>query len=164
MDLSLQKEQFSRAYVRAVAAAAAFAAEEPKVDDDSVDMQVCARGGEGTTRSPRLEIQVKCTSGDILGDEHLTFFLKKKNYDDLRATTLVPRCLVVVVVPEDVNLWLAHSEAELLVRHCGYWSALRGLPPTDNTSGMTVKIPRANLFDVEQLKAIMTRIGSGGMP
>ena len=68
VDLNLQKEQFSRAYVPAIAAAAAFAAEEPLVDDDSVDMEICARGGEGTTKSPRLEVQVKCTSSDVLRD------------------------------------------------------------------------------------------------
>lgn len=165
MEQNLQKEEFSRAYVRAVAAAAAFAAAEPRVDDDSVDMEISGRGGQGTSKSPRLDIQLKCTSDHtIIQDDSLAFFLKKKNYDDLRGTTLVPRCLVVVVVPEDTGAWLAHSESELVLRHCGYWVSLRDRPGTDNVSGVTVTIPRANTFDVEQLRAIMDRIGSGGMP
>lgn len=164
MDQNLQKEEFSRAYVRAIAAAAAFAVEDRRVDDDSIDMAIFARGGEGTTRSPRLEIQVKCTSSEVLHNDDVSFFLKKKNYDDLRATTLVPRYLVVVIVPKEVDAWVSHSEEELTVRHCGYWMSLRDRPATDNTSGETIRIPRVNRFDVEQLQAIMSRIGSRSMP
>ena len=54
MDLDMQKEQFSRAYVQAVAACAGFAFSIPSVDDDSVDMSIHQTGGGGTIRSPRL--------------------------------------------------------------------------------------------------------------
>jgi hypothetical protein len=43
MDLAAQKEQFSRTYVGAVAAAAGFAVYVPNVDDDSVDLGLAAR-------------------------------------------------------------------------------------------------------------------------
>ncbi|HVA50431.1 MAG TPA: hypothetical protein VNH11_29045 [Pirellulales bacterium] len=52
MDLDMQKEQFSRAYVQAVSACAGFAWSMPSVDDDSVDMVLHQTGGGGTVRSP----------------------------------------------------------------------------------------------------------------
>lgn len=38
MEISQRKEQFSRAYVLAVAAAAGYAWYQPSVDDDSIDL------------------------------------------------------------------------------------------------------------------------------
>ena len=41
MDLNQCKEQFSIAYVRAVASAAGYGVQKPDVDDDSIDLRVC---------------------------------------------------------------------------------------------------------------------------
>ncbi len=38
MDIDQRKEQFSHAYVKAVAAVAGFAWYKPSVDDDSIDL------------------------------------------------------------------------------------------------------------------------------
>lgn len=64
-----QKQQLSFAYVRAVAAGAGFACDGPSVDDDRVDVVIGASGlinGRSLIRSPRVEIQLKATSQDIL--------------------------------------------------------------------------------------------------
>ena len=69
VDSNRQKEQFSDAFIRAVAAAAGYAVSKPSVDDDSIDWQIAATGGKGTTRSPRLELQLKCrTNLNVLAD------------------------------------------------------------------------------------------------
>lgn len=47
MELNQQKELFSEAYVRAVAAVGGFSVSQPEVDDDSIDLKIVARGGEG---------------------------------------------------------------------------------------------------------------------
>ncbi len=65
-----QKEQFSRAYVQAVAACAGFAWSVPSVDDDSIDMTLSQTGGRGTIRSPRLDVQIKCKAGCANGFWH----------------------------------------------------------------------------------------------
>jgi hypothetical protein len=44
MDENQQKEQFSYAYVRAVASVAGYGVHRPEPDDDSVDLVVSARG------------------------------------------------------------------------------------------------------------------------
>ncbi len=71
MTIDDQKEQFSFAYVRAVAATARIAANEPTVDDDSVDLILQQKGTGGIFRSPRLEVQVKCTDAAIITSAHI---------------------------------------------------------------------------------------------
>ena len=91
--------------------------------------------------------------------------IKRKNYDDLRATdVLVPRILVVVLVPDQPADWLAHSETQLAMRRCGYWCSLRGLPAGANTTGQTVQVPRSQTFTVQSLQAMMARVGQGALP
>jgi hypothetical protein len=165
MDLNQRKQAFSKAYVKAVAAVCGYATGEPDVDDDSVDLTLSARGGSGTIRSPKLDIQLKCTARDVLSNGNLNFPLPIKNYDELRPTDLmVPRVLVVVLVPDEIMNWVLHSEEELVLRHCGYWYSLLGMPDTDNTTTVTVGIPRTQVFDVSGLGAIMTRLTEGGLP
>jgi len=165
MDISMQKEQFSRAYVQAVAACAGFAWSTPSVDDDSVDMVLHQTGGSGTIRSPRVELQLKCRAAKTPAEDIFPHSLSLKNHDDLRDTNvLVPRILVVVLVPDDPRDWLGHSEAELALRRCGYWVSLRGSPPSENASSQTVHISRTRQFTISSLQAMMQRIGQGGLP
>jgi hypothetical protein len=143
---------------------AGFTIYVPVVDDDSVDLGLAASGELGTIRSPKLDLQLKCTSHDAAG-ETLPFPLSTKNYNELRAeNVLVPRILVVVVVPQDLTDWLVHSEDNLLVRHCGYWVSLRGMPESENVTSVTVHVPRSNQFTVEAVTQMMNSVANGGLP
>lgn len=165
MDLNAQKEQFSRAYVQAVAAVAGYSWSVPSVDDDSIDLTLSARGGGGTTRSPKLDLQLKCHALQTPTSTQFSFDLKIKNYDDLRDETIqVPRILIVVLVPDNIVDWLNHTEAELAMRRCGYWSSLRGAAPTTNKNTIAVPMDRSRQLTPQELAQIMQRIGSGGVP
>ena len=166
MDLSQQKEQFSIAYIRAVVSVAGYAVYRPEVDDDSVDLGVSLRGGKGTIRSPRLEIQLKCTADEIWQNDPMSFSLKKKNYDDLRGDdVLVPRILVVVCVPPDSRQWIEQDEERLLMRRCAYFLSLRTLPERpDVGTSVTVMIPRQQQLTVMALREVMAMIGRGMRP
>ena len=86
-------------------------------------------------------------------------------YNDLRDPELaVPRLLVVVVVPTAIDDWIAVSETELVLRHCGYWRSLSGEAATTNTGTITVEIDRANVFDVEGLTNLMSAVAAGQTP
>lgn len=148
-----------------MAAAAGYATSKPSVDDDSVDWQIAATGGQGTTRSPRLEIQLKCrTELDVLDDE-FRLPLEVKNFNDLAPTNvMVPRILVLVMVPTNVSEWLSLDDMSLVLRNCAYWVSLRGREPSDNTHTETVGIPRSQRFDVDALREMMGRISVGGFP
>jgi hypothetical protein len=79
MDPNAQKEHLGYVFVRAVAYAAGFSCSRPEVDDDSVDLCIARRGPGGTVRSPRLELQVKCTGAGALKKQELGFQLPLKN-------------------------------------------------------------------------------------
>jgi len=112
-------------YVLAVAATAGYGTYKPSPDDDSVDFGIAARttalaNGVVTMRSPRLELQLKCTAASTPLGDSLSFALKLKNYEELRADNFViPRILVIVLVPDVAADWLAHSESELCMRLLG---------------------------------------------
>ena len=158
MDLSQRKEQFSHAYVRAVAAVAGFAVAIPEVDEDSIDMTLSGRGVNGLPLRPKLDIQLKCTSDDIIRGDQMVYPLKRKNHDEPRITEfLAPRLPVVVHVPRSEDEWLRRSEEELTMRRCGYWASLYGMAKTTNVSTVTIQLPRANVFDVAGLTGLMGR-------
>jgi len=77
---------------------------------------------------------------------------------------LIPRILIVVLVPNDLTDWLNHSEQELAMRYCGYWISLRGEPATGNTATVTVHLPRTSQFTVAELQSIIQRIGNEQFP
>lgn len=165
MDLNQRKEKFSEAYLRAVASVAGFTLYRPEVDDDSVDWGVAARVTQTLRRRPRLELQLKCTSGDVLRADGLHFPLPVRNHEHLRQPhLLVPRILVVVRVPEALEDWLFQSEQTLALRHCGYWVSLRGREPSVNVETLTVVLPRSHLLSPAALQGLMARIDRGEAP
>jgi hypothetical protein len=164
MYITAQQQEFSRAHVQAVAAAAGYGTGMPSVDDDSVDLAIFARGGGGVRRSPRLELQLKSERGMPHGDP-IRYTLKQKNYDDLRHTDYqVPRILVVVYLPEDLAAWTAHADDALSLRYCAYWVTLYGLSESGNETKTVVSLPRANRFSVHGLTEMMQRIAQGALP
>ncbi len=76
----------------------------------------------------------------------------------------IPRILVVVLIPEKPEDWITQSEAELCMRDSGYWLSLRGMPETQNTTAVTVTIPRTNQITVAALQLIMEGISQGFPP
>jgi hypothetical protein len=159
MDENDRKERFSLAYISAVAAHAGYQIiEAGAIDKDSIDGTLLS-DEEGR---PRIEFQAKATSLDILRGAALRFRLSIKNYDDLRVeNAMVPRLLIVVVLPAREEDWLVHTEEELRLRRSGYWLSLTGLPATSNRSTVTVTIPRAQVLDTTQLRALMDRANRG---
>jgi len=157
---------FSHAYVRAIAHAAGYFAEEAgrERDNDGVDLELFSRDAHGVVRSPTVCLQVKATQTNPQKDP-IPFDLDVKNYDELRATSWqVPRILVVVFVPKDPDQWAQCSRSQLVLRRCGYWQSLRGEPRTSNSSTIRVTIPRTNLLDVAAVQAIMDRVRQGKLP
>jgi hypothetical protein len=158
MNPNVQKEQFSDAFLHAIAAVSECACCKPSVDDDSIDWTL----SKVIAGRPKLDIQLKCTA-DIPNDAFLTFVLKKKNYDDLRLTSiLVPRVLVVVTVPPNVNDWITSDPDELILRHRAFWYSLRGQPETANATAVTLQIPLSQRLTVVSLNTMMQNIATGG--
>lgn len=161
MARTLQQEGFGDAYLLAIAGVAGCATSLRRPDDDSIDWTLSCR----LAKRPKLDIQMKTTTTIDSDRDTIMYPLKVKNYNDLIITDiLVARILVLVLLPTNIEEWLALSPTELILRRCAYWTSLRGLPTSDNEYTVTVPIPRSNMFTVEALWEMMVQINEGGAP
>ena len=161
MTLDDQKCNFSEAWLQAVAAAAGFGVQPgTKPDDQSVDVSVSSKI-QGLVTNPRLDVQLKATAVDSVAVTDFSFSLKQKNYDDLRdVKRAVPKILVVIQVPLDVDTWVNHQTGHMELLYRGWWMKLQGFPANDNEYTTTVTIPAAQVFTPSALRDIMNRIST----
>lgn len=178
---NLRKEKLSECWFQAVATACGVVVEYPKTDMFSIDAELKAvydpdkPNAEALfTAYPELievdiKVQLKSTAGvekSTDRDErgYLNFPLSLKNYNDLRAERLmVPRMLVVLQwAPEWLEKdYVRYEPDQLILRGQAYWFVLKGMLPSENTSTVTVKIPRRNVFNPEQLQGLFRHLASG---
>ncbi|HEX8702612.1 MAG TPA: DUF4365 domain-containing protein [Myxococcaceae bacterium] len=163
MYIDQRKEQFSIAYVHAVASAAGFGLLDPRVDDDSIDLRISANRKYHVS-APELSLQLKCYDGADRSKGTFSYFLKKKNYDELCGEPTIARLLLVVCVPKDVTKWLDQQPDWLAMYHCGYWHSLRKEKETANATGETVHINTKNAFTVAELTRLMAMIAKREYP
>jgi hypothetical protein len=154
MTENLRKEQLSRAYLRTVAGLAGFSLAVPELDIDSADIQVQA-SGDFHSSSPCLDIQLKATTRAVkFRNGAMAWRIKRKNYNDLRRSTRVPRLLVVFVGAADESTRFKQTESELCLRGTAYWLSLLGAPESDKQF-TTVQVPRAQLLTPLALRHLM---------
>jgi hypothetical protein len=162
VDLNSQKDHFSRAVVRAIAATAGVKASVPEQDEDSEDVTFRAPDTEEGPGA-RLDAQLKCSQNCDATDGAFSFPLKVKNYNDLRwpeDKLYVPRILIVVHVPPDPTDWLVSDPEKMVLKRCAYWVSLAGAAPTDNASTVSVKVSTEQVFDPASLTATLASPGA----
>lgn len=160
LTTSDRQEALSRAYAHAVAAQGGYMTAVYAEDRDGVDLRIHA-GGE---MRPALELQLKATV-NLIGssDGYYRFPLKRRNYDLLRINTQTPRLLVVLDLPKDEHQWMTITTDELVLRHRAYWLNLKGCDEVVNKVSVTVRIPKQNIFNVENLQALMEQSRQGSI-
>lgn len=167
MDLNTRKEEFSYAYIHAIASIAGFVVDVNRraMDSAGLDLTIVVPGELEFKAFPRLNIQVKCTADiDIVSDESVSFPLPVRNYNILRSlNSASPLLLVVMLVPTDIEEWSEVSNLDTLtiLRKCAYWISLKGMQETLNTSTVTINIPRQNLLDPTALVQLMKKVARG---
>lgn len=167
MELNLRKSQFSEAYIRALASVAGCSVAKPEPDYDSEDLVLSARLGDTKIHSPKLAIQIKCSSVLEKQPSGIAFPLPIRNYDDLRPENLaIPRILAVVEVPDGDNAddWLEYSADRLCLRGAAFWVSLFGYKATRNEVKVTVHLPVDQRLTAQSLKTMMVKIGNGDKP
>ncbi|HEU4410455.1 MAG TPA: DUF4365 domain-containing protein [Polyangiaceae bacterium] len=156
------KEELGLAYVRAVAARAGFSVEETRKDRDGVDLTICARGklsDDAVSKSPRLEVQLKSTAAlGALPPVEFSYELDADDYNHLVGPRLVPRILLVFVMPKSEAQWLSWTEDSLVLRHSAYWLSLAGRESTTNIRSKSVKVPRGHVFNPESIRSLLTLV------
>jgi hypothetical protein len=163
---SHRQERLSRAYIQAIAAycGLSYLSRETDYGLDLSLYEVAIQDGYYAETGYQLDVQVRSTTAASLDNEHVRYDLKVKTYNDLRPVQiLVPRLLVVYVLPEDEAEWLSWSEEHLILRRTAYWLSLAGKPEVKNKRTVRLAIPRANVFSVEGLRSLMKRVREGGI-
>jgi Domain of unknown function (DUF4365) len=160
MDSNKQKEQFSIAFIRVLAAVAGVYVQEPKDDIESEDLVLAAK----RAGSPRLAVQAKCSAHLEIGTEDFPFELRIEDYDNLRSTnTCLPRILIVVEVPagEPQAAWIDHKETECCMRRSAYWMSLHGYRSLPNRTSVTIRIPLRQKLTVNSILDMMGKVAVG---
>lgn len=165
------ESELSYAYLHAVAAKAAMSCRDTNRHEDNagIDAQLTAWGAfpGGYLTEVSLNIQLKATISEPVDDgTYLHYTLQGvERYRALRQETIAtPRILVVLFLPRDAQEWLRHSDDELVLRKCAYWVSLRNAPDTTNTRGVTVLIPKAQVFSPDSLQDIVACIARRDIP
>ncbi len=164
LSMNEMEAELSYAYLHAVASRAGFACEIAGRQSDraGIDARVHVQerlAPEATFTDFPIEIQLKATArGAALQNEHYSYWLKSDHYEKLRNPGVWNlRLLVVLFLPEDQSQWLMHNEDGMVTRRCAYWVSLRGAALSDNATGQTVYVPRANRFSHDGLRALATK-------
>ena len=158
-----QKQQLSVAYVHAVAARTGYTCQVQNVDDDSVDVQIGAKGYVHDRSAHLLTSNRDPAQGDIIPAieaKLLELSIGSEELSRASRTTLIPRLLLVLVLPKNPAEWMETSEECMISRRCAYWASLLGMRETSNTSKISVRLPRSQQFNVEQLQGLMQRVSS----
>lgn len=134
------------------------------VDIERVDYTVRQVARHRTYSSAQVDVQMKCTSQDVLQSDGVHWPLTRDHYDRLRDTeTYNHKILVVLVVPENLLEWVRTEPGHMLAQGHAYWVCLEDAPPV-TTQSKTVVLPQSQVFNVEQLLGILQRVGNGGKP
>jgi hypothetical protein len=163
MDPNQQKEEFNYAYLSALAAHVGINRGDLRVDNDSVDVLFQSVGYRGRRfRNPQIQIQLKCTSQNLVRDGVIKFPLPRKNYDDLRGDDVItPRYLAVLLVPADTAQWIVHNDGHIALYNNCYWVSLRDYGPTDNERSVTVDVPLEQRLTGDTLLNMMDLASEG---
>lgn len=159
-----QKEEISKAYVHAVAAACGYSIAAWSQDHGCVDTTVGAASaiGAGHLTRPKVDIQIKASTQEAVDhNEFVTCTLDVAHYDSLRAKAQIPHILVVLLLPKDIGQAVEHSVQQLMIRRCAYWVKMTGMPDATGDK-KTVRIPKINVFSPDALRDMLTKISQGG--
>ncbi|WP_143108991.1 DUF4365 domain-containing protein [Bradyrhizobium sp. Rc3b] len=159
---SHRQDEFSGAYIRAVCAAAGCSLSVPSIDHDKIDYSVKSRVIGLVRTKPQIDIQAKCQMSGLASSDPISYPLDLETYDNLRDPLVsIPRILVLVLVPPNVNEWLSQSHRELVMSHCAYWLSLKGAAESSNTTTQTVHLPKNNVFNPAALQVMMSNTSNG---
>lgn len=161
-----RKEGLSRAYALAVGYKAGMNCQvgfgfDYKVDGSYREVEVL-HNGERVDSGFQIDFQLKATKNLTIKETEVSYDLDASTYNDLVKTTrAIPRLLVVLKLPEEESEWLEISEDNTILKNCAWYISLKGLPPTQNTSKKTIKIPRDQILTPETLTELMETVKVG---
>lgn len=169
MTETRRMEDLSVAYLSAIAAQTSVDFESLHHDEDSVDCmlkKVVVLDGGSQFRSS-LHVQLKSTASKNLysiGENTITYQLKKKNYDDLRKRGTNEIILCLLILPEESEKpWVECTDDELLLHGRMYWCSLRDKPDAKQKDRVPVELPKEQFLAPDTLDTLMIRVAGGDL-
>lgn len=155
MSPNFIQEQLSWSYVRSVIFRTGLRLSIPVVDDHGIDGTITNPERRGINR---VDFQLKATTRYGIGSTAISYDLRVEDYNRLTLDDDVPRVLILFIMPDDEEQWLAQSEDELCLRRCAYWVPLMGLSVSSNSSTVRVSVPLTNVFDQNGLHEMFRQL------
>lgn len=151
VEASARKGKLGELVVSLIAVAAGFQVDSRDLQRDGIDLTIRSR----TSPYPMLDFQVKCTENEGQDPTQIVYPLDATLYQQLRAESLAPRFLAILVVPSLARDWVRQNPQKLTIRRCCYWLRMSGLPESQNQTSVTLRVPRENRMTGEALSALM---------
>lgn len=130
--------------------------------DYGTDMHIRFARGRSTRSGDRymtsgrgIDLQLKAVHKKYTtqSETEVSYALEVKNYNDLidRANELGmvnPLVLIVFIFPDDHDQWVNLQVENLVMGGCAYYYTVpQGAKESENSSNITIKIPRENIVD-----------------
>jgi hypothetical protein len=156
VPLTAQQRQglHGEGFVFALASAAGLIASKPVLDVDGVDWEIGHPGPVGSSRSPKIDLQVKTWRDPRRDGDVWQYRMPVSQFNALAGTGFtVPRYLVLVTVPPEPEEYAACSASTMQLRQAAYWTSLadRDLLPSEPVRRVGVNVPIRNLLTAETL-------------
>lgn len=160
MNKNVHQGLHGEGFVHALACAAGFTTSRMNLDLDGVDWQIAHPGPRGTTRSPKIEIQVKSASAPLVKNGAIHHRIDVAHFNHLAGPGFqIPRFLAVVIVPADVEHYALCSAEHMRLSTAAYWLSLanRETLPTGagDPKSVVVAVPMRNLLTVDALGRLL---------
>lgn len=155
MSPNFIQEQLSWAYVKAVIFRGRFDLSLPVVDRRGIDGTITDSRRNGMNR---VDFQLMSTTDYAVRDDEIVYDLRVQHYNHLIIPNDAPRVLILFVMPENPDQWLAQSLDELCLRKCAFWHSVMGDEPSSNNSEKRVFVPRSNVFNLEGVQGMFQEL------
>ena len=155
MSPNFIQEELSKAYVRAVVYNAGLSLSLPEKDYYGIDGTIDDPNRRGVNR---IDFQLKSTTDYEIRGGEIVYDLRVEDYNRLILDDDVPRVLILYLMPEDQDEWMAQSLEQLCLRECAFWHSLMGEPPSPNVSQQRVFVPQVNGFNQDGLRDMFRRL------
>ncbi|MFD3881972.1 DUF4365 domain-containing protein [Streptomyces microflavus] len=152
LNREVHQGRYGEVFFQAIVTAAGMTAQKLQEDDYMMDFLVGHPGPLGRLKNPMIGVQVKCTRKARVGRSTITHTLKSKYYNELAKPAsewALPTFLVVVMVPDDADVWMDASDERLALHQAAYWTCLHDKQQRHDLkedSPVTVSVPRENLL------------------
>ena len=159
-----RKEELSISYLNALCAVQGIAMERRKHDNDGIDFnlhkEIICKDDISKFRA-QFDVQLKASSsGYTEYENHYAYAIDMKIFNDLRRPATVKPYIFLLILPKEEQEWLIHTIDELMIKKCMFWLDLLELPPSDNTSNITLHFPKENVVTLEQLEEFLQKSAS----